>query len=430
MYGREAVIENADIAIVGGGMVGLSQALLLAGELPGARIVLFESLAFAADEAALLQPSFDARSTALSAATAELLQLMNVWSPLAQRAQPIKRVHVSDRGHVGATDYCDSDNHGKPLGYVIENRCFGYYLSQAVLRCDNITVIAPACVTAIRPKVLGAELQFECEGERKSLNVQLVIIGDGMASPLRSQLGIGVESHDYQQVAVIANLEFELPHNGQAFERFTEAGPLAVLPLPPEAAVSAGGSRRAALVWTQASKSLAEIQSCTDQDFIQQLHHAFGFRLGNCTRVGERHSYPLKMVFAKEQVRSSIVLIGNAAHFLHPVAGQGFNLAIRDCAQLAAVLSQAVQNNQPLGDLTVLQRYLKLQALDQQATASISHAFIRVFTHPNIGVQLGRNLSLLGLGLSDTLKGEFFAQMMGQSLPRAKVNWSALGTYN
>jgi len=356
----------------------------------------------------------------LSAATVALLQLINVWPDIVERAQPISRVHVSDRGHVGATAFSQAENDNQPLGFVVENRWFGYHLCQAVLKAQNISVLAPTKVESIRPVSAGAALSYRsgCNAELKTLKASLVIVGDGAESPLRQQLGVGTDIHDYQQAAVITNLEFEQPHQGQAFERFTEDGPLAVLPLPDE---NTRASRRAALVWIRPLPQLEETLQWSDTDFIQHIQHTFGYRLGSCLRVGERHSYPLKMVFAREQVRSSIVLIGNAAHSLHPVAGQGFNLAIRDCAQLTAVLVQANQKGKDLGDISVLKRYLAAQENDQALTAGIGHGFVWIFSQHNKAVQLGRNLGLLAMELWPAARKEFFSQMMGRTVPKVKL---------
>lgn len=403
---------DVDIAIIGGGMVGLSQALLLAWQLPEKRIVLVESLPLQGEPE---QPSFDGRSTALSAAAAELFNDMGLWPALAERAEPIRRVHVSDRGHIGSVDFSERENASNALGFVLENRWFGQHLCAAV-KAAGIEVWAPASVERIYPTVTGARVQVERNGERVDVSAALVIISDGAESPLRAQLGIGTIEYDYRQTAIVANLEFERPHGGQAFERFTREGPLAILPLP--ALDRSQESCRAALVWTRPQDAVAATLAWSDDGFARKLQQHFGFRLGHCVRVGTRNSYALNMVFAREQVRSGVVLVGNAAHFLHPVAGQGFNLALRDCAQLTAVLRDACRAGQSAGDITVLQRYLANQKKDQQMTASLSHNLIRVFNSQNPVLQVSRNLGLLTLALWGGARRQFFQQMMGQAQSR------------
>lgn len=412
------VTSDSDIVVVGGGMVGLTQALLLACQLPSARITLVESQPMVSQPQAMLQPSFDGRSTALSAATVDVLSRLGIWSSLEPVAQPINRVHVSDRGHIGQTDYSREDNGGLALGYVIENRFFGSELITACHRQPQLTVEAPSVVEQVALVRGGVELKLSREGKVCLLRAGLVVIADGAESPLRRQLGVAADCHDYRQAAVIANVAFSEAHNGQAFERFTPDGPLAVLPLAGERRELP--SRRAALVWTRPQDMLAETLAWSNEAFLGQLQSQFGYRLGRCLRVGERASYPLKMVFAREQIRRGIVFMGNAAHFLHPVAGQGFNLALRDCTQLASVLAAAWRKGEPLGSLAVLQRYLHQQNTDQLLTSQLSHQFIQVFASRHPGWQLARNAGLLGLSILPGLKQEFFQQMMGQSLPRAE----------
>jgi len=408
-------------------MVGLCQALLLARQLPTTQIVLLEAHRFESQANAEVQSSFDARSTAVSAASVDILSLLDIWSSVETHAEAIRRVHVSDRGHVGTTAYSEADNQHKALGYVVENRWFGQQLMCAAQAADNIDILAPAQVSEVLPLSGRVRIQYAL-GETdtvQSLEAGLVIIADGAESPLRRQLGVATDVHDYQQCAVIANLEFELPHCGQAFERFTEEGPLALLPLP--SVVPAESSKRVALVWTRPNSHVNETLALDNEAFTAAIQQSFGYRMGRCLRVGARHHYPLKMMLAREQVRSQLAFVGNAAHFLHPVAGQGFNLALRDCAQLTAVLGDAFEQKQPLGALAVLNRYIALQENDQSTTRFISHNFIRVFANQHLFMQAGRNVGLLGLGLSNTVKKAFFAQMMGRSLPLARLSRARVG---
>ncbi len=410
--------QHCDIAIIGGGMVGLSQALLLARYLPQCRIVLLEALPLQLTEQPQ-QASFDERSTALAAATVDLLKRMDLWLGIAKRAEPIRQVHVSDRGHLGRTSFSEPDNHMRPLGYVVENRHFGLQLIQAVLNRANIEVIAPARVSELRPKKNGVSLCYQCEQHQQELSAELVVIADGAESPMRQQLGIDVDEFDYQQYALVANLEFENPHDGQAFERFTDQGPIAVLPLPSQS--GSGLSRRTAMVWTRPESELQHWLDLPDEQFRKAVQNAFGYRMGMLIRVGERNHYPLKMIFAKEQVRRSMVFVGNAAHYLHPVAGQGFNLALRDCAQLTAVLAAAKEKGESIGDLNVLNCYLAQQQQDQKQTAFLSHSFVRVFGSDKLALQGLRNLGLLSMELLGPVKRELFSHMMGRTAPRASL---------
>lgn len=411
--------RDCDIVVVGGGMVGLTLALLIVNELPDIKLCLIENypLRDGADEP--YQPGFDGRSTALSATSADLLHGMGLWQSIASQSTPIHQVHISDRGHPGMSTYSREENGNRDLGYIVENRWLGRCLTADLLTRKGINTIAPAQVTRIIPKAEGASVLINDgdDSKKKTISTGLVIIADGVDSSLRSDLGIGVESHDYQQHAVVANVGLEKPHRCVAYERFTDDGPLALLPL--------GGSaeaRTSALIWTRPSGDIEHTMALDDDQFVVKLQARFGHRLGRFTRVGKRVSYPLQLSLAKEQVRSSVVLMGNAAHSLHPVAGQGFNLALRDSARLVSVLRKAWRTKQPLGSLTVLNHYLEQQNRDQFLTSRISHGFNRVFSNNKPWLQFGRNIGLICMESIPPLKNDFFSQMMGRGQPRARLS--------
>jgi len=407
--------EAHDIVIVGGGMVGLSLACMLSKALPQLSITLLDAHPVA-DQQRLYQSSFDARSTALSSASIDIYKTLGIWSApgdspaIATHATPIKTVHVSDRGHLGQVSYEDTENAGAALGYVVENSWLGACLSKATASYPRLTILAPAQVDDIRVVPGGAKLSVATEKGHSALSARLVIIADGAGSKLGAKLGIGVETHSYRQSAVIANVEFDVPHNCVAYERFTAQGPLAMLPLG-----EGPNARRAALVWTWPEGDVDAVKGWDDRMFLARLQRSFGYRLGNLTRVSKRVVYPLSLMLAREQVRSSLVLVGNAAHFLHPVAGQGFNLALRDCAKLTAVLASADTNAASLGSISTLSKYADGQRFDQQATIAMSHGFTRVFSSDNPVNQAVRNLGLVGLGVCAPAKTVFFNQMMGRS---------------
>lgn len=408
-----------DIVVVGGGMVGLTLALLIVNELPDIKLCLIEShpLSDGADKP--YQPSFDGRSTALSSNSADLLDAMGLWQAIASQATPIHQVHISDRGHPGMATYTREENANRDLGHIVENRWLGRCLTADLLARQSITAIAPAQVARIVPRAGGASVRINHgnDGQEQAVDAALVIIADGVDSSLRNDLGIGVELHDYRQYAVIANVGLEKPHRCVAYERFTDDGPLALLPL-------GGGAdaQTSALIWTRPSDDIERTMALDDDQFLAKLQARFGHRLGRFTRVGKRVSYPLQLSLAKEQVRSSVVLMGNAAHSLHPVAGQGFNLALRDSARLVSVLREAWRKGQPLGSLTVLNHYLEQQNRDQFLTSRISHGFNRVFSNNKPWLQLGRNIGLIGMELIPPLKNNFFSQMMGRAEPRARLS--------
>lgn len=416
--------EHFDIAIVGGGMVGASLACLLANAHTGWRIALIEAFPFPAGDSGkepLYQPSFDARSSAIAQGSVEIFQELGLWQTLRRHATPIEQVHVSDRGHLGGS-VIDAREHGiEAVGYVVENAWLGSVLLKRVQQLDNVRCLAPGKVRRLQPRQRGAQLSVEGEGQQtREIRCQLAVIADGGDSPLRKALGIETKTREYRQHAIIANVSFSEPHRHIAYERFTDSGPLALLPMSSSASDKTD-SCRSALVWTQPDEQVERILGLSDEEFLAELQERFGFRAGHFTRVGERSAYPLKLVTACEQVRSSVAIMGNAAHFLHPVAGQGFNLALRDCATLVDVLREAQAQQECLGSIAVLQRYLRLQALDQEATIQFSDAITRLFSTARLPAAVLRHLGFLGLELLPAAKGLLAQQAMGKTGRRARV---------
>lgn len=388
-------MTQVNLAIIGGGLVGASLALALqeTARLRGWRIALIEP--FAPGNA--YQPSYDARSTALSYGSRLIYERLDLWQAIAQRAEPILQIHVSDRGRFGAARLQAIEEGVPALGYVVENAWIGHCLWQA-LDPQVVQWHCPAEVSAMRQIEAGYRLQLN---DGSSLDCQLAVLADGGRSGLREQLGIAVSQTPYGQSAVIANVSPLEAHRGQAFERFTDDGPMAMLPLD---------GNRCALVWTRTSADAERLMTLSERAFLDELQQAFGYRLGALRQVGTRHLYPLALVEAQEQVRPNLVVLGNAAHSLHPIAGQGYNLSLRDTQALAEVLSDS---QAPLGDYATLQRYLQRQQLDQQLTVGFSDRVTRLFSTAQPLLAAGRNLGLLGLDLLPPAKRWFARQAMG-----------------
>lgn len=443
-----------DIIIAGGGMVGLSLACALA---IGDKRAIADKKAYAEKSQPLAillvdnfplkrpaagekkppptyHPSFDSRSTALSLASIEIYQTMGILPALLQHAEAIRQIHVSDRGHTGSTLLDAEEQNKAAFGYVIENQWLGAVLLDCMADLPAIELVTGASVANIKPIQGGATvevspLKAKGDAQTESLPPQtieacLLVIADGAQSGLRKSLGISASVKQYQQQAVIANIQTQLPHYGQAFERFTADGAVAFLPL----ADLADAKNRSALVWTVptsesdaaasvensnnklSAKALAEL---SEQDFIAELQAVFGFRLGAIERVGQRQFYPLALTLSDEVYRNHIVLMGNAAHSLHPVAGQGFNLALRDVAALVERIINADQNNQDVGSMDVLDDYATTQLSDQNLTIGFSHNLIELFGLQALPVQLGRTIGLLALDLLRPAKNRFADQAAG-----------------
>ena len=392
-----------DLAIIGGGMVGASLALGLAQTLPQLRIIVLEAFAIPTGSSDF-QPSYDARSTALSMSTRNYYQRIGIWSELEPKVTPIHNIHVSDRGHFGNVRLNYRDQGVDALGYMVENRELGNTLLAQISNCPTIEWCCPAKVESINMVENGASLKCTQTDQNIDVQTKLVVVADGGRSNLVSQLGIEQDSHDYNQLGIIANVSSDQPHNGNAYERFTARGPMALLPLD---------GNRSALVWTLEEDHAEQVLALDDQAFLAELQRSFGYRAGNFMKVGSRHSYPFIRVQAREQVRSNLVLLGNAAHALHPVAGQSFNLSLRDTGALIETLKNAVENGQSIGSIEVLNGYVAQQLWDQDKTIATSQALVELFSHSNPVVSMLRDLGLVAMESLPQAKGWFNRQASG-----------------
>lgn len=402
--------KDYDIAIIGGGMVGASLALMLSQQMPDWQIALLEAHPLLEATGSDYQPSFDSRSTAIAQGTVEILQELGVWENLSQHATAIKQVHVSDAGHFMGGLIDARTYNLNAVGHVIPNAWIGRVLLDALKTKNNVHLMAPVRVEQLIPLQQGACLRLQSNSDSVELRSKLAVVADGGDSPLRRSLGIDSQSKDYGQTAIITNVAFSEPHKGVAYERFTEQGPLALLPL--------GGNelaKESALVLTLPRQKAREIIELGDAEFLQHLQSRFGHRLGTFLKVGVRHAYDLKLITACEQIRSNIVLVGNAAHFLHPVAGQGFNLSLRDCQCLVNSLVAGQSAGKSLGEISVLQGYLERQAIDQQVTVEFSDKLVRLFSSGALPLIALRHLGFIGLDLLPSVKARFATQTMGMA---------------
>ncbi len=404
-----------DVVVAGGGMVGISFALALDHFSAGAlRILVVESFAMPPASAdgstpTAYRPSFDARATALSYGSRRIFESIGAWSQLAAHATPIDNIHVSERGRFGSA-VLEATKRGWPaLGHVVENAWLGRVLLNILRQRPSITWQSPARVVDCTPGAKHATVVIDSAGQQQTIATRLLSIADGANSGLRARLGIGSTTHDYQRQAIIATIGCSRPHAGWAFERFTDWGPMALLPLP----TSAEGQARMALVWTMTEDRAAPLLACPEHEFLDALQQRFGPRQGRFIRVGERSSYDLQLISADEQIRHQLVLIGNAAHSLHPVAGQGFNLALRDVVRLAQVLADATASGAEPGELAVLRRYLAQQTQDQRKTIFFSDRITALFEQPNRVASASRQLGLAALDLNTLAKNYFIDHSAG-----------------
>lgn len=394
-----------DVLIIGGGMVGASLARAISGH--GLRIGVVEAYAYNDDN----QPSFDDRVLALSWGSRLILQGMGLWSALAPDAQDITDIHISERGQCGFTRLHSREEQVEALGYVMTARDLGRVLSAGLTNLPDLELICPARLVNLELNPAQVDLTIDHQGSHQHISARLLVAADGGDSRIREILQLPVRESTYGQTAIIANVATQQPHQGVAFERFTDTGPLALLPMRDD---------RCSLVWTARDEQVSELMALDDQVFLERLQERFGFRLGRITRIGKRAAYPLRLRQVKEQIRPRVVLIGNAAHAVHPVTGQGFNLGLRDVAALADVLADVAAAGGDPGAMDHLRSYARWREPDQSRVALLTDTLARVFANPLHPLRAARNLALLGLDLSPPLKHLVARQFMGLNgrLPR------------
>ena len=416
-------------------MVGASLACAL-GNQPGLRIGLIEATPLATPAPAVLaEPfasalpcaagrvaasaaipsSYDDRSIALAYGTRRIFEGIGLWPLLATALSPIKKIHVSDRGHFGVTRLNCTDEGVDALGYVVVSRVLGHTLARALADLSNVDLICPALLTDVVINANNAQVTIDQTGapigSRRTLTAQLVIAADGGKSAVRERLDIASTTWDYHQTAIVTNITPQHNHAQTAYERFTHTGPIAMLPM---------SENRCAVVWTVASDQAATVMGMDDDAFRHGLQAAFGYRLGKLQKVGTRHAYPLALTTAREHVRPRLAIIGNAAHTLHPIAGQGFNLGLRDVAALAQVIVDARAAGRDIGSIDVLTDYATWRRHDQRRAIAFTDSLVRIFTNPLAPFAWGRNLGLVAVDLLPPLKHLLARQTMGLvgKLPR------------
>ena len=386
--------DQYDIVIVGGGLVGASLTVALANT--NFRIALIEATEMRRAESF----KYDERSSALGFGSRKILESMGVWKEISPDAEPIHAIHVSQKGYFGTTRLTAAEQHLPALGYVVPNRVTGSALYAKMNKQPRLDIIVPARVNRVITGEQSTTLEVSQAGENRQISTRLLVAADGAGSGIRSQLGIPTRQVDYGQQAVIANVTAGLPHQNQAYERFTADGPVALLPL---------AEGRCSLVWTQTPEAAADIMAMSDQDFLCALQQQFGYRLGFFQRVGERQNYPLSLQQAEQMTAQRSLLIGNAAHTIHPIAGQGFNLALRDVAVLAELLQQA---DDP-GNAELLQTYAAQRNKDITQVVRFTDGLLRLFTNPLRPLAHLRGASLGLLGRSAFLKRQLARRGMG-----------------
>lgn len=408
-----AVPGEAEVLIVGGGLVGLSLGIALAGA--GVRTVVIDR----ADPARLASAPYDGRSSAIARGSAQVLTGLGLWPGLADGAQPILDIRVSD-GRIGYgaapffLHYAHADaGGGGPLGYIIENRIIRRALYARAAELPKLSLLAPAGIAELVRAGHAVEARFD-SGD--TLRAQLAVAANGRDSALRREAGIKTTAWDYPQCGIVATIHHDKPHHGVAHEHFLPAGPFAMLPM----ADSSEGEHRSSLVWTERRDLVPAMMKLSAEDFSGELLRRFGTSLGHLREVGGRWSYPLSLMLAERIVDHRLALIGDAAHVIHPIAGQGLNLGLRDAAALAETLVDARRLGLDLGNAQVLAGYPRWRRFDTLTLLAVTDGLNRLFSNDIGPLRLIRDLGLGTVNRLPPLKRLFMRHAMGLlgDLPR------------
>ena len=385
-----------EVIIVGGGMVGLSLALMLAKI--NIAVKLLEAIKYPNYDDENLAPyhsSFDARNSALSRRSVQIYQELGLWNALQEHATPILEVNITEQGSFGKARLKAEQEKVESFGQVIENAWLGRVLLTQVKKEPLIELIDGVQVTSLIQDTDFAYIEAQRGESSLKLQSKLVIAADGRDSFCRKAMGIGASEHDYDQVAIVTTVQTSKPQAHVGFERFSHLGPLALLPLP--------GEYRRSVVWPVKKGTEGEwLGDENDQHFLDALQETYGDRAGKFQKTGKRFSFPLSQVLAEKQAVGRVVLMGNAAHTIHPVAGQGFNLCMRDAHVLVRYLKEQQVQGADLGDAGILQDYEKSRLSDQQRVIKFCDSVVRGFSNQNPFLKLMRNTGLIAF---DTIPG-------------------------
>ncbi len=408
--------KHFDIVISGGGLSGCLTALSLAALKHHDGSPLSLAIIESTHIKQSIKQTFDERVLALAHGSASYLQQLGAWSDIKNQACAIKNIHISDRGHYGKARLSAQDYNVNALGYVVAMSVIGESLVNRIANRQNITWFTPDAINHIEFKAQQVDITLNSQ---QQLTAKLLLGCDGGNSVCRKMANIGVKHDDYQQSAIIANVACEHDHFGKAFERFTEHGPIAMLPMTnfsfkdqnDNANKSSQG--RCSLVWTLPPEQAKTMAKLNDKAFAHQLEQNFGTWLGKISYVGKRDVYPLVLTQAKQQTHHRMALIGNASHTIHPIAGQGFNLGLRDVKQIAMLIEQALETKQDLGSIALLTQYSELRAKDLQQVITLTDSLVTLFSNQLPPLVIGRNIGLKVLNYLKPLKSALVQKTMG-----------------
>ncbi|ELA9814859.1 2-octaprenyl-6-methoxyphenyl hydroxylase [Vibrio parahaemolyticus] len=388
-------MKQYDVVIAGGAMAGATLALAIEHLSQGAlRVAVVEPFKAQSDQ----HPGFDSRSIALSYGTVNLLRHLELWSAIEPFSTPIEHIHVSDRSHAGMTDITKHDVGVEALGYVVELADVGRVYQELLTHSTAIDLYCPDSAKLITRTQENVTIEL-ASGEL--LNAKLLVAADGAVSQCCQQIGLELSEHDFDQVAVIANIVTQEPHQGRAFERFTENGPVALLPM---------SDNRMSLVWCLRPDDAQIVMELSESEFLERLQQDFGWRLGAMQKVGLRASYPLLLRHRKQNISHRFAIVGNAAQTLHPIAGQGFNLGIRDVVTLAEEL---VKQGEDVGRYQGLIRFSQRREADRNETIWLTSSLVHVFSNDLLAMRIGRNTALAAMDNLSIFKQPLLRHTLG-----------------
>jgi len=440
--GSEGVDRTeADVIVVGGGLVGLTLAIACADG--GLSTIVIE----AESAEALTSTAYDGRSAAIAYGSQQVLQAIGAWDRIAPHAQPILDIRATDGGwhtkheghayvhysHLDLLDRkpapvaadadptvimaCEPEAPAAPFGYIVENRMTRIALLARAKECANLTHIAPRVVTALDLDNDAARVTLD---DSRVLTAQLVVAADGKQSALRRMAGIAARQFGYHQTAIVCTVVHEKPHRGLAHEHFLPAGPFAMLPMTDETLPNGSVRHRSSIVWSEDPRLVPMLLKLDNDAFGKEIERRFGLSLGQVRPLGPRFSYPLTMTLADSYVRERFALTGDAAHGIHPIAGQGFNLGVRDVAALAEVLVDAGRAGLDLGSPEVLERYARWRRFDNIMLSTFMDGLTRLFSNDFAPIRLVRDLGFAMFNRTMPLKRLAMRHAMGivGKLPR------------
>ncbi|MCK5829282.1 MAG: 2-octaprenyl-6-methoxyphenyl hydroxylase [Methylococcales bacterium] len=396
--------HDYDILIIGGGLAGNCLALALKNT--GLRLAIIEANT---REQLKKSPAGD-RALALSAGTIKMLQAINIWQGIKKSATAIKDIHISDRGHFGKARLSAKKQGVEALGYVISARDIEGYVAEAVEKAE-IEQISPVRLVGLMSGVESVNVNLKQQEKSLNFTAKLVVGADGGQSSVRRLLDIPQHITEYEQTALVTTVKISLPHNNIAFERFTESGPLAMLPVKGD---------ECSVVWTRSNEDAEDLMSIGDDDFIRHLQECFGFSLGKLSLTAPRRAFPLSLIRVDNMVLGRAVIVGNAAHQLHPVAGQGFNLGMRDVVQLAEMIIEQQYKNADIGAASFLKHYSEIRQKDHDQTIGFTDNLVKIFSTDWLPLAAARSISLSVMDHIPVAKSLLAKHAMGLSgrLPR------------